>query len=169
MFWVIFLGIATGMRSMTAIAAVCCAAYIGWLPVENTWAAWCAKLVSVMIFAVLALGEYVGDTLPKTPKRTDLGPLAARCVFAMLAGVICATALGQPKAGGVILGLIGALIGAYAGMAVRLRLAKQCGRDLPVALVESALALAICALALVRIHHEVMAQSRHLLHLQQSM
>lgn len=157
MFWTILLGIATGARTMTAMAAVCWVAYLGYLPVEGTWAAWTAKLASVIVFSVLALGEYVGDTLPRTPSRTAVGPLAARICFAALVGVIVATVLQQPKAGGVLLGVGGALIGAYGGLWARLFGARVAGRDLPVALVESAVALGLAALALAHIYMEVVA------------
>ncbi len=157
MFWTILLGIATGMRTMTAIAAVCWAAYLGYLPVEGTWAAWTGKLATAIIFSVLALGEYIGDTLPRAPSRTDVGPLAARIGFAALVGVIVATVLGQPKAGGVLLGVGGALIGAYGGYRARMFGARLAGRDLPVALVESAVALGLAAWALAHIYMEIVA------------
>src|ERR1700712_5483397 len=111
MFWTIILAVSTGMRTMTAIAGICWLAYLGYLPVQGTWAFWTAKLVSVIVFTVLALGEYLVDTLPNTPSRRDWRLVMARLSFGVLAGVIVATALDQPKAGGVILGVIGALIG----------------------------------------------------------
>jgi uncharacterized membrane protein len=155
MFWTIFLGIATGMRTMTAIAVVCWAAYLGYLPVEGTWAFWTAKLVSVIVFTVFALGEYVGDTLPSTPSRKKLPLVAGRLSFAVLVGIIVATSLGQPKAGGVLLGVMGALIGIYGGYRVRMWGARLVGRDLPVALTESALAVGFSVLAMVHIHSEI--------------
>jgi uncharacterized membrane protein len=155
MFWTILLGIATGMRTMTAIAVVCWAAYMGYLPVEGTWAAWTANIVSPIVFTVLALGEYVGDTLPRTPSRTALFPLTARLCFGVLVGVLIATALEQPKAGGVLLGAIGALIGTYGGHRVRAFGARVVGRDLPVALGESALAVAFSVLAVAHIRIQI--------------
>ena len=72
------LGVVTGLRTMTPMAVLCWFAYTTDLPVQGTWAFWTAKLVSVIIFTVLAAGEYFGDKLPRTPNRTDPGPLAAR-------------------------------------------------------------------------------------------
>jgi uncharacterized membrane protein len=154
MFWAIALAVATGMRAMTPMAVICWAAYFGYLPVEGTWAFWTAKLVTVIVFTVLALGEYVGDTLPRTPNRTELLGVSARLSFAVLAGVLVATVLGQPKAGGVLLGVIGALIGTYGGYWVRVFVARLVRRDWPVALVGSALALALAMHAVQEISGE---------------
>ena len=71
------LGVATGARSMTPIAVVCWFAHLGLLPVDHTWAFWTANLASVIVFTALALGEYIGDKLPKTPNRIAPGPLAS--------------------------------------------------------------------------------------------
>jgi uncharacterized membrane protein len=156
MFWTIFLGIATGMRTMTAIAVVCWAAYLGDLPVEGTWAFWTAKLVSVIVFTAFALGEYVADTLPSTPSRTAPMGMIPRVSFGILVGVVMATVMGQPKAGGVILGAIGALIGTYGGHRVRALGSRLVGRDLPVALVESALAVGFSVFAVWSIHTQIL-------------
>ena len=165
MFYTVLLGIATGMRTMTPMAVLCWAAYIGWLPVEGTWCFWMAKLVSPLVFTALALGEYVGDTLPQTPSRTDLPLVGGRLAFGILAGVVVATALTQPRAGGVIFGAIGALIGTFGGHRLRVAGAHWAGRDLPIALSESALALGFAVLSVTRIHHEVVTGAARTLHL----
>jgi uncharacterized membrane protein len=154
MFWTIILATSTGMRTMTAIAGLCWMAYLGYLPVQGTWAFWTAKLVSVIVFTILALGEYIGDTLPNTPSRRDWPLVLARLSFGVLVCVIVATVLEQPKAGGAILGVIGALIGTYGGYRVRMYGAKLVGRDLPVAIAESALAVGLAALALMHVYVE---------------
>ena len=59
------LGLVTGMRSMTAMAVLCWFAYRGDLSLDGTWASWAGKLVTAIIFTVLALGEFVADKLPK--------------------------------------------------------------------------------------------------------
>jgi uncharacterized membrane protein len=58
----------------------------------------------------------------------------------------------QPVAGGVIFGVIGALIGSYGGVRVRLWLAKLVGRDLPVALGESLVALGVAVFVGLKLH-----------------
>jgi uncharacterized membrane protein len=155
MFNLILLTIATGMRTMTGIAVVCWAAYLGYLPVEGTWAFWTAKLVSVIVFTVLAVGEYVGDTLPQTPSRRDWPLVLGRLFFAVLVGVIIATAMTQPKAGGVLVGIVGALIGIYGGYRVRMFGARLFKHDLPAALIESSLAVAFSVYAMAQIYSEV--------------
>ena len=155
MIFIAALGLATGMRTMTPIAVVCWAAYLGYLPVEGTWAFWAAKLVSPILFTLLALGEYAGDTLPRTPSRTDLPLVFGRVCFAIFVGVIVATAMGEPKAGGVVLAVIGVPVGIYGGYRARMAGARWVGRDLPVALAESAVALAITLYAVKALHHSL--------------
>src|ERR1700759_4442583 len=67
------LGVVTGMRSMTAMAVLCWFAYRGDLSLDGTWASWAAKLVTAIIFSVLALGEFVADKLPTAANRTAIG------------------------------------------------------------------------------------------------
>jgi len=157
MLWILVLGIATGMRTMTGIAVVCWYAWLGMFILHNTRAEWAANLVSVMVFTVLALGEYYGDTLPTTPSRKKLPLVLARVVFGGLVGAIAAKAMGEPGAGGVILGVSGALIGTYGGYSFRMRMAKGFGRDLPAALTESAVALLLAVGAAYRIHLDAVA------------
>jgi len=161
MFWTILLATATGMRTLTAITVICWAAYLGYLPVEGTWAFWMAKLVSVIVFTTLAVGEYVGDTLPQTPSRKAWPLVLARLCAGILVGVVIATTLGQPKAGGVILGTIGALIGTYGGYQVRMFGARLFKRDLPMALLESLVALTFSVLAVWHIHTEIAMYADH--------
>jgi uncharacterized membrane protein len=161
MFWTILLATATGMRTLTAITVICWAAYLGLLPVEGTWAFWMANLASVIVFTVLALGEYVGDTLPQTPSRKAWPLAMGRLGAGILVGVTIATVLGQPKAGGVILGVIGALIGTYGGYRVRTFGARLFKRDLPMALLESFVALAFSVLAVWHIHVEIVTYADH--------
>jgi uncharacterized membrane protein len=128
------------MRTMTSIAVVCWFAYLGLLP-QTGWGHWTGYLASVIVFTICAIGEYIGDTLPSTPSRTAAFPLIARIVFASLVGALVCHATLAPVAGGVLFASIGALIGSFGGYRVRAWGAKLVGRDLPVALIESALAL----------------------------
>jgi len=104
------------------------------------------------VFTLCAVGEYVVDTLPSTPYRTSPGPLIARIVFGGLVGALAAHAVIEPAAGGAIFGVIGALIGAFGGVRVRMYWAKALGRDLPVALLESAIALGLAVGACWQLH-----------------
>ena len=152
MTWLIaipLLGVVTGMRSMTAMAVLCWFAYRGDLSLDGTWASWAAKLATVIIFTVLALGEFVADKLPKTPNRTALGPLLARVIIGGLIGAIVAAGLNGSEFEGVILGVGGALIGTFGGFLVRREIVLRLGcKDWPVALVEDASAILCAVLAM---------------------
>jgi uncharacterized membrane protein len=149
---VLLLGVVTGMRSMTALAALCWAAWARLVP-EHGWAMWSAYLVTAIFFTLCALGEYVVDTLPRAPNRTSHGPAIARVVIGALVGAMVAGAIGEPLAGGVIFGAFGALIGTWGSFWVRMSLDRLTGHDLPVALVESASAIALAMMAITRLHH----------------
>jgi uncharacterized membrane protein len=151
---VLLLGVATGMRSMTAIAALAWAAWLGMVP-EYGWATWIAHLLAVLIFSICALGEYIVDTLPQTPRRTDLGPALVRVVVGSLVGAMVAKAIDEPVAGGIIFGAVGAIIGTWGGFFVRMTVARVFRRDLPAAVLESASAIVLAVLALVKLHHGI--------------
>lgn len=158
MVWVVLLGVSTGMRCMTPMAVLCWCVWLGWVP-ENGWAVWVGSLVSAVVFTVAALGEYVGDTLPRTPMRTSAGPLVSRIGFGALVGVLVFKAFNEPLAGGVVFGEIGVMIGAFGGVRVRLWLARVVGKDLPVAVGESVLALGFSLVALGVIHHDLVMEA----------
>lgn len=157
---ILLLGIVTGMRGMTAIAALCWAVWLGLIP-EYGWGTWIAHLVLVILFTVCALGEYVVDTLPKTPRRTALGPALVRVLIAAVVGALLAKAIDEPLAGGIILGTLGAILGAWGGFFVRMTAARIFHRDLPAALLESASAIVIAVLALARLHHGILIELRN--------
>jgi uncharacterized membrane protein len=152
--WLLSLGVATGMRTLTPIALLCWFAYLKLLP-ENGWGVWSGTLISAIVFTVLAVLEYIGDTLPRTPSRLAPGPLAARLVFGAMVGALASHATSDPLAGGVLFGVTGALLGAYGGYYARVALARRAGRDLPVALCESLLAILIALYALHVLHEQI--------------
>lgn len=155
MAWIVaipLLGIATGMRTFTPMAVVCWFAYLGYLPVDGTWAFWAAKLVVAILFTVLALAEIVGDKLPRVPDRTSMGPLLARLVFGGLAGGIIAVSLNGSEFEGILLGLGGALVGTFGGHLIRREIVERSGsKDWPVAIAEdlTTIGFAIVALGIV--------------------
>lgn len=143
------LGVMTGLRAMTPMAVLCFFAHRGDLEVSGTWAFWTAKPVTVIIFIVLALGEYIGDKLPGTPNRTSTFPLVSRIAFGALVGALAATGLHGSALEGSFLGAISAFAGAFLGYSVRQWLTREKGLpDLPVALGEDALALGLTFLAI---------------------
>ena len=138
------LGLTTGLRSMTPMAVACWFAYLGHLPVQGTWAFWIARPVSVGVFTVFALGEFFGDKLPQTPNRTAPFPLVARLIFGGMIGSIAATSMHGAGLEGVLLGIGGAALGAFAGFLIRRDLAEKIGADWPIAVAEDVFAV-LCA------------------------
>jgi uncharacterized membrane protein len=143
------LGFANGLRTMTPIAVLCWFAYLHHLPIRHSWAFWTANLVAAVVFTVFALGEYIGDKLPKTPARTAPFPLSARVIFGGLVGAIAATALKGAALEGIILGAIGALLGSFAGYHIRRDLVQRTGLpDWVVAVCEDGVAVLLSVFAL---------------------
>lgn len=152
------LGMATGMRSMTPIAVVCWFAWSGRLHVQNTWAFWTANVISLAVFGVFAVGEWVGDTLPMTPNRTSFFPAAARVVFGALCGAVLASAYMEPVAGGLVFGAAGALVGTWGGFYLRRAVTRIVKHDLPIALLGSVLA-ALISIVSIRYYVEHMEKN----------
>jgi len=136
------IGIIAGLRSLTAPALVSWAAHLGWLDLSGSWLSFLGSRAATVILSLLALGELVADKLPKTPNRTDLGPLVFRMItggFSSLA--ICASAHRSPVIG-TILGVVGSIAGAFAGYEIRHRLVRTFGLpDFGVALAEDIVAI----------------------------
>jgi len=146
--WLLLLGVCNGSRTMTPIAVLCWFAYLHHIALTG-WRGFAANLVSVAVFSLAALGEYVGDKLPSTPNRTDAGPLGARIVFASLCAVLLSQALSLPVAAAVTSAIVGALIGAFGGYYARTRSVAAIGcADWNVAVVEDALVLGGSVLAM---------------------
>ncbi len=137
----LLIGVVAGLRSLTAPAVVAWAAYLTWVDLHGTWAAWLASIITVIVFTVLAVGELVNDKLPKTPPRTAPPIFAARLITGGLAGAALGawphwtfSALGA--------GIVGAVLGTLGGYQARKRLvAATGGKDLPIALLEDAVAI----------------------------
>jgi uncharacterized membrane protein len=134
------IGVVAGLRSMTAPAVVSWAARLGWIHLEATPLAFLGRAATPWIFSVLALAELIADQLPKTPSRKTPGPFAVR----VLMGALCGAALGAAAdefLGGIFAGALGAIAGTLGGYEFRARLARAAGRDLPIALLEDAIAI----------------------------
>jgi len=145
----LLIGVVAGLRGMTAPAITSWAARSGWLDVQGTPMAWMGAAVTPWIFTVLALAELVGDQLPRTGSRKAPGPFAVRIATGGLSGAAVGASAGM-LAVGAVLGAIGAVIGTLGGYEFRARLARAFGRDLPAALIEDAVAIALALLAVYR-------------------
>ncbi|OBK31455.1 DUF4126 domain-containing protein [Mycobacterium asiaticum] len=137
----LLIGVVAGLRSLTAPAAVSWAVFLSWLNLHGTWAAWVGNVVTVVILTVLAVAELVNDKLPKTPPRTAPPVFAVRLIMGGFAGAVIGTAWNY-KFGSLGAGIIGAVLGTLGGYQARRALvAKNGGHDLPIALVEDAVAV----------------------------
>lgn len=143
------IGVITGLRSLSAPAAVSWAARLGWLHLENTWLAFLGYAATPYVFSLLALGELVADQLPGTPSRKAPPGFIAR----ILMGALCGGAVGASGGAleiGMALGVVGAVAGTLGGYEGRVKLARAIGKDLPAALLEDAIAIggAFCLVSL---------------------
>ncbi len=137
----LLIGVVAGLRALTAPAVVAWAAVLQWINLSGTWASWVGNWITVAILTVLAVGELVTDQLPKTPSRTTPVQFGARLVTGGFAGAVIGTAWGYTW-GGLGAGVIGAVLGTLGGYEARKRLvAANGGRDLPIALLEDAVAV----------------------------
>jgi len=118
------IGVVAGLRSMTAPAVVAWAAHLGWIHLHGSPLAFMGSAWAVGIFTVGALGEFVADQLPSTPARTTAVPLAARIVMGLLTGACLGIAEGASIRLGAMIGVIGAIAGAFGGYQARVRLVR---------------------------------------------
>jgi len=143
------LGFITGMRTMTPMAVLCWFAWLGPLPVADSWAWWCAKLPVVILFTVLAIAEIASDKLSLSPRPTRPLVLAVRFFFGGLVGSILASALNASGIEATILGVLGALVGAFAAYQLRHQLTGRIGCKVwQVTLVEDIFAVACTILCM---------------------
>ena len=136
------IGVVAGLRSMTPPAVVSWAARLGWLHLENTPLAFLGFSATPYILSLFAIAELINDKLPKTPSRKTLAPFTARIVTGAFSGAALG-ASGGVLLGGLLAAAVGGVAGTLAGYEFRRRLATSTGVDLPIALLEDA--LAICA------------------------
>ena len=153
----LLIGVVAGLRALTPPAVVAWGGFLGWLPLEGTWAQWVGHPVTVAILTVLLVVELVTDQLPATPSRTTAAQFGARLVTGAFAGAVIGAGDWSQLGHGYTFsslgaGVIGAVLGTLGGFQARRRLvAATGGRDLPIALAEDAIAVlggfAIVALA----------------------
>src|SRR5665213_2377405 len=91
----LLIGVVAGLRAITAPAAVAWAAYLGWLPLAGTPLGFLGHLAAPCVLTVLALGELVGDQLPKTPSRKVPVQFGTRILMGAVSGAVIATPSGQ--------------------------------------------------------------------------
>lgn len=136
----LLIGLVAGSRAMTAPAAVAWAAWLGWIDLGTSWAAFFGSGWAVLGFTLLALAELVTDQLPTTPSRKVPVQFATRIASGALTGAALGVLAGGAGSG-LVAGAIGAVAGTYGGAAARGAMARAFGSDRPAALIEDAAAI----------------------------
>ncbi len=136
----LLIGVAAGLRALTAPAAVAWAIYLGGLDLGGSWLAFLGNVWVRWILTALALVELVTDQLPSTPSRTVPVQFGTRLVMGALSGAAVGAA-GGSSVGGLLAGAVGAVVGTLGGHAFRARLAAAFGSDRPAAFIEDAVAI----------------------------
>ena len=136
----LLIGVVAGLRTMTAVAAVSWAAYLGSLDLSGSWLLFLGYAWTPWILSAFALIEFVTDQLPSTPSRRVPVQFGARIASGALAGAAVGTPSGAMLAGAVA-GIVGAIVGTLGGSTARGQLAKAFGSDPPAAFVEDVVAL----------------------------
>jgi uncharacterized membrane protein len=117
------IGVIAGLRAMTAPAVVAYGAHKGWLNLTGTHLAWMG-LWALILFVLLAIAELTTDQLPSTPPRTKGPGLITRIVTGGLSGACVAAAGAGSLMLGAILGIVGAIAGAFGGYQARTGLVR---------------------------------------------
>jgi uncharacterized membrane protein len=137
----LLIGVVAGLRALTPPAVVAWGGFLGWLPLDGTWAHWVGNPITVTVLTILLVVELVTDQLPSTPNRTVPAQFGARLVTGAFAGAVVGAGWHYTFSS-IGAGIVGAVLGTIAGYEARSRLAAATGgRDLPVALTEDAIAV----------------------------
>ncbi|HEY0793879.1 MAG TPA: DUF4126 family protein [Chthoniobacterales bacterium] len=137
----LLIGVVTGLRSMTSLAAVSWAAQRGTLDLKATPFAFLAFPAATGVLGLLAAGELIADKLPIVPSRkAPLSFLGRVGIGALCGALLCAPT--KRMGSGFLAGAAGAVLGTEVGYEFRARLVKAVGgMDFPVAFLEDALAI----------------------------
>jgi uncharacterized membrane protein len=127
------LGFVSGLRTFTPLAAVL-------LRRGSVWG---------FVLTVAAVAEYVVDAMPNTPARTGAVGFTARVISGAIVGWLLATMHGGAGMPGAIAGIIGAVIGTYAGYAMRCEAIKRIG-TYPAAIAGDLIAIGLAVLIVTR-------------------
>ena len=135
------IGLFAGLRSLTAPAALAWAVYLGWINLPRPLSL-VGSLPAVIILSLLAVTELIFDKLPNTPSRTAPPGLIARIVTGGFTGACVSLGGGQSAFVGAGLGVIGAIVGCFAGYQARTRLVRSLRQpDFNIALLEDLIAI----------------------------
>lgn len=141
-------GIATGMRSATAAAAIVVAVRRELLDPGSGRLGRLLRWPSALPLAIIAAGgEIAGDKLPFTPSRLEPGPLGGRIVGGAVTGAIVARGRGGSATTGALVGSLASLASSWAFYHARVWLGSATGLPDPaIAGGEDALAITVATL-----------------------
>jgi len=123
------LGVIAGMRSMGAPALVSDHLTRTQPPaLEQSPLRWLRTSKAANVTKFLAVGEIIGDKLPFTPSRIAPGPLFGRIASGGLSGAALCVADGKGAGPGAVIGVAGAVAGAYGFYHLR----RTLGQKLPI-------------------------------------
>ncbi len=135
------IGLFAGLRTFTPPAVVAWAVYLGWLKLGGPLS-FVGSLPAVIVLSLLAIGELIFDKLPNTPNRTAPPGLIGRIVTGGFTGACVCLGGGQSALVGAGLGVIGGIVGCFAGYQARVRLVRLLRLpDFNIALVEDLVAI----------------------------
>ena len=142
---VFLMGAFGGLRTLTPLAVLSWAAFKHRLQLEGTQFFFLERVVSVVIFTLLAVGELVADKLPFTPSRRKPPGFLTRVAVGAFSGMVLCESQGLSLPMGAGVGVLGAVVGTLLGYEARTRLVKLLhAPDWTVALVEDAIAVGGC-------------------------
>ena len=145
------IGVVAGLRSMTAPAVVAWAARLGWIHLSGSPLAYIGSTWVVAFCSLGAVGEYIADKLPNAPARTAAIGLTARIVTGAASGACLAVAGGASLGLGGLLGVIGAIVGAFGGYRARVGLVRTLNcSDFAIAIPEDLIAIGLGLLLVSR-------------------
>ena len=135
------IGLFAGLRSLTPPAAVAWAVHLGWLKLVRPLSL-IGSLPALIILSLLAITEIILDKLPNTPSRTAPPGLIARIVTGGFTGACVSLGGGKSALVGAGLGVVGGIVGTFAGYQARARLVKSLRLpDFYIALLEDLIAI----------------------------
>lgn len=135
------IGILSGLRALSPIAVVCWVTLLHRLQLSG-WATFAGNKISVGVFSLGAVGELIGDKLPKTPSRLKQPGFSVRIVTGGLCGLLLANAASFSWIAGALVGAAGAVAGSYIGYFARRGVTEKFSiPDLPVALLEDVICI----------------------------
>src|SRR5215204_7185634 len=135
------IGLFAGLRALTPPTAVAWAVHLGWLKLARPQSL-IGSLPAVIILSLFAVTEFIVDKLPNTPNRTAPLGLVARIVTGGFTGACVSVGGGRSAFVGAGLGLIGGIVGCFAGYQARARVVRFLRQpDFNIALLEDLVAI----------------------------